>query len=124
MGLTGSIINVPVQVDVVQRLLPQFINNTLTIVVPLKRRLRYKNAYQTGKVPVHVVMKALKELCSRALYKAQNICINDNWNNVLAEENNNSAETFENPIEFDTSDESKNETRVETLVHGIQGQIR
>ena len=90
----------------------------------LKRRLQYKNAYQTGKVPVHVVIKALEELCSRALYKAQNICINDNWNNILAEENRNSVETLENPIEFDTSDESENETRVEALVHGIQGQIR
>jgi hypothetical protein len=62
-------------------------------------------------------MKALKELCSRALYKAQNICINDNWNNVLAEEDANSAETLENASEFDTSDESENETPAETLVH-------
>jgi ribosomal protein L34E len=85
MGLTGSIINVPVQLDVVQKSLPQFISDTMTIVVALKRRLQYKNAYQTGKVCVHVVMKALKELCSRALYKAQNICINENWNNVLGE---------------------------------------
>jgi hypothetical protein len=115
MGLTGSIINVPVQLDVVQKALPQFISNTMTIVVALKRRLRYKNAYQTGKVCVHVVMKALKELCSRALYKAQNICINGNWNNVLAEEDGNSADTLENPSEFDTSDESENETPAEDI---------
>ena len=107
MGLTGLIINVHVQVDVVQRLLPQFINNTLTIVVPLKRRLRYKNAYQTGKVHVHVVMKALKELCLRALYKAHNICINENWNDVLGEEDDSSAETLETASEFDTSNESE-----------------
>ena len=78
MGLTGSIINVPVQLDVVQKALPQFISDTMTIVVALKIRLRYKNAYQTGKVHVHVVMKALKELCSRSLYKAENTCINEN----------------------------------------------
>jgi hypothetical protein len=84
MGLTGSIINVHVQLDVVQKALPQFISDTMTIVVAMKRCMRYKNSYQTGKVCVHDVMKELKELCSRALYKAHNICINENWNNVLA----------------------------------------
>jgi hypothetical protein len=107
MGLTGSIINVPVQLDVVQKALPQFISETMTIVVALKRRLQYKNAYQTGKVCVHIVMKALKELCSRALYKAHNICINDNWNNVLEQGNDNSAQSFDTTSEFDTSDESE-----------------
>jgi hypothetical protein len=119
MGLTGSIINVLVQLDVVQKALQQFINNTITIVVALKRRLQYKNAYQTGKVCVHDVMKALKELCSRALYKAENICINGSWNSVLAEEHGNSADTFENPSDFDASDKSENETPAETLVHGF-----
>jgi hypothetical protein len=119
MGLTGSIINVPVQLDVVQKSLPQFISDTMTIVVALKRRLQYKNAYQTGKVCVHVVMKALKELCSRALYKAQNICINENWNNVLGEGDDNSAQTLETASEFDTSDESENERPAETLIHGF-----
>jgi hypothetical protein len=68
---------------------------------------------------VHVVMKALKELCFRALYKAENICINGNWNSVLAEEHGNSTDTLENPSDFDTSDESENETPAKTLVHGF-----
>jgi hypothetical protein len=45
MGLTRSIINVHVQLDVVKKALPQFISDTLTIVVALKRFLQYKNAY-------------------------------------------------------------------------------
>jgi hypothetical protein len=61
-----------------------------------------------------LVMKALKELCSRALYKQDNICINANWNNVLTEEYGNSTDTLENP-----SDESDNEIAPETLVHGF-----
>jgi hypothetical protein len=69
MGLIGSIINVPVQLDVVQKALPQFINYTMTIFVALKRCLQYKNVYQTGKVCVHDVMKALKDLCSKVLYR-------------------------------------------------------
>jgi hypothetical protein len=103
----------------VQKALPQFISDTMTIVVALKRRFPYKNAYQESKVSVHAVMKSLKELCSRALYKEQNICINDNWNKLLVEEDANSAETLENASEIDTSDESENETPAETLVHGF-----
>ena len=68
---------------------------------------------------VHAVMKALKELCSRALYKANNTCINENWNNVLGKEDDNSAETLKTSSGFDTSDKSKNETLAETLVHGF-----
>jgi hypothetical protein len=108
-----------VQLDVVQKSLPQFIIDTLTIVVDLKRCLQYKNVYQTGKVGVHDVIKELKELCSMSLYKAQNICINENWNNILGEEDDNSANTLKNASEFDTSDESENETLAETLVHGF-----
>jgi hypothetical protein len=110
---------VPVQLDVVQKALPQFISDTMTTVVALKRRLPYKNVYQAGKVSLHAVMKSLKELCSRALYKEQNICINDNWNNLLVEEDANSVETLKNASEFDTCDESENETPAETLVHGF-----
>ena len=64
-------------------------------------------------------MKTLKELCSRALYKAENICINGNQYSFLTEEHSNSTDTLENPSDFDTSDESENETPTETLVHGF-----
>ena len=39
MGLTGSIINVLVQLDVVQKALSQFISDIVTFDVALKRRL-------------------------------------------------------------------------------------
>jgi hypothetical protein len=119
MGLTGSIINVSIQLDVVQKALPQFMSKTMTIVVALKTSLQYKNAYHTGRVCVHIVMKTLKELCSRTLYKAENICIIENWNHVLEQGNDNSAQTFDTTIEFDTSDESEIERPAETLIHGF-----
>jgi hypothetical protein len=50
MGLTGSIINVHVHMDIVQKSLPQFMDETMTIAIALKRQLQYKNAYQTGRV--------------------------------------------------------------------------
>jgi hypothetical protein len=87
--------------------------------VALKRHFQYKNVYQISKVHVHVAMKSLKDLCSRAMYKAENICINANWNSVLVEEHGNSVETLKNPSDFDTSDESETETPAETLVHGF-----
>jgi hypothetical protein len=96
----------------------------MIISLALKRHFQYKNAYQTSKVHVHVVMKGLNELCSRTLYKAQNICINDNWNTVLEEGNDISAQTFETASEFDTSDESKNERPIETLIHGFTNSQR
>jgi hypothetical protein len=117
MGLIRSIINVLVQLDVVKKELPQFMSKTMTIVTALKICLQYKNAYQIGRVCVHIFMKALKELCSRTLYKKQDIYINDNWNHVLEQGNDNFAQNFDTTSEFDTSDESKNERSVETLIH-------
>jgi hypothetical protein len=45
MGLTRSIINVPVHMDIVQKALPQSMDETMTIAIALKGRLQYKNAY-------------------------------------------------------------------------------
>lgn len=57
--------------------------NTTVVVVALKRRLEYRNAFQTRKLCVHNVMKALKEPCSRHLYRIENIDINRNWDSIL-----------------------------------------
>jgi hypothetical protein len=81
--------------DVVQKALPQSMNETLTIVVSLKQRLQYKNAYQTGRVCVNTVMKALKQLTCRNMYMVENICINEDWNHVLQEGNANSMQNAE-----------------------------
>jgi hypothetical protein len=80
--------------DVVQKALPQSMNETLTIVVALKQCLQYKNAYHIGRVCVNIVMKALKQLTSRNLYMAENICINEDWNHVLQEGNANSTKMY------------------------------
>jgi exonuclease III len=119
MGLTGSIINVPVHMDVVQKALPQFMDETLTIAVALKRRLHYKNAYQTGKVRVNIVMRALKELCSRSLYKDENISINKQWSVVLEQYNHTCIDNENSDYGSDMDIESDNERPTETLVHGF-----
>jgi hypothetical protein len=105
--------------DVVQKALPQFIDDTLTIAVALKRRLHYKNAYQTGKVRVNIVMRALKELCSRSLYKDENISINKQWSVVLEQYNHTCIDNENFDYGSDMDIESDNEKPTETLVHGF-----
>ena len=105
MGLTGTIINVHVHMDSIQRALPQLVNETITIAIALNRQLQYKNAYQTGKVCVKIVMQALKELCWRHLYKTENVHINKGWDNALREKNNSTPQNERH----DTTDDIENE---------------
>jgi len=119
MGLTGSIINVPAQMDIIQNSLPQSVNDTTTIAIALKRRLEYKNAYTIGKVRVRKVMKSLKRLCSRYLYKAQKICINREWNRTLRANNDETMQTYDIESEPDTDIDMDLEQPTETLVHGL-----
>ena len=44
-GLNGTIINVPVNFDKVQHAFPRDVDETNTIVVRLKHKLQYENAY-------------------------------------------------------------------------------
>jgi hypothetical protein len=105
--------------DVVQKALPQFMDETLTIAVALKRRLQYKNAYHTRKVRVNIVMRALQQLCLRSLYKAENISINKKWSVVLEQYNQNCIDNENYDYGSDMDIESDNEKPTETLVHGF-----
>jgi len=62
LGLTGGVINVPTNISRIQSALPQTIKDTDTVAVVLKKSLRFKSAYAFGRVRVHKVMKALKQL--------------------------------------------------------------
>jgi hypothetical protein len=73
VGLTGSIINVPVNVNIIQNSLPQETNSTTTIFFALKRCLEYINTFQIGMVWPNVVMHALSKLTSTPLYIMENI---------------------------------------------------
>ena len=79
LGLTSSILNVLVNIHTVQSVLSLSLSNTSTIVVSLKRRLEYKNAFQKGMVRPNIVMHALLDLTKTTLYKMKNVQINDKW---------------------------------------------
>jgi hypothetical protein len=83
--------------------LPHCVDETTTITVALKIRLAYRNAYQTRKVLAFIVLKALKQLCSRQIYKYENICININWNQILESNNEEMMETTNNESESEAT---------------------
>jgi hypothetical protein len=64
-------------------------------------------------------MRALKELCSRALYKAGNITINKEWTDVLQQDSKKCIENTNFDCESDMEIESDSERPSETLVHGF-----
>ena len=69
---------------------------------------------------VHIVMNALKQLCSMNLYKAENIRINREWDHILQTYNNNNIEIGNNDSDSETNySELEREMTTETLVHGF-----
>ena len=119
IGLTGSIINVPVDMNIVQRALPQSINNTQTLDVSLKRCLKYKNAFQKGMVCPNVIMQALTQLTRTPLYKMHEVHINQDWQEVLQCTEENEDNSPQNTSETESDSEMENENPSETLIHGF-----
>ena len=69
---------------------------------------------------VHTIMRALKELCSRNLYKTENISINSNWNHILELDNKGNKFDDDNiDSKSETNSISESERPTETLVHGF-----
>ena len=64
-------------------------------------------------------MQALKELCSRYLYKTKNVHINKEYNNALGEKNNNTLRNKRYDSTYDTENESEDDRPIETLIHGF-----
>jgi hypothetical protein len=70
-GIQGSIVNVPISVDKMQIILPQPTTCESTIVVCIKRKIKYKSPYFFGYVQCKNVMKTLHDLCDAPLIKKQ-----------------------------------------------------
>ena len=83
VGLIGSIINVPMNMNIIQNALPQATNSTKTTVLACKRHLEYKNAFQIGMVRPNVVMQELSKLTNTPLYIMVNVKIKDDWKESL-----------------------------------------
>lgn len=79
IGLTRKIINVFSNLDRIQTTLPRDIDDNMTVVIMLKRKMEYKNAYLPGNIRPKKAMSTLHDLCNTSLYKGEQIVINDEW---------------------------------------------
>lgn len=122
VGLTGSIINVPVDTNVIQRALPLPTTSTTTIAVSLKRRLEYKNAFQKGMVRPNIIMQALQELIKKILYKMEHVKLNRDWKQALQTDNKIVEKNNLNNTETECESDTENDPS-ETLVHGFTESI-
>jgi hypothetical protein len=88
-GIQGSIVNVLISVDKMQIILPRPTTCESTIVVCIKRKIKYKSLYLSSYVRPRIVMKALHDLCDTPLYKEAKVLVRKDWvtlfesNNVL-----------------------------------------
>ena len=98
--------------------MPRTLNESDTIAVAIKKSLKFKNAYAIGRIRGHIVIKALKQLCKRTLYKLENVMILEKWK----EEFNKYNKTYD--TESDIEDEKCSELISEepitkTMIHGF-----
>ena len=119
LGLTGTIINVPADLDRVQTALPRSLDDTMMIAIMLKQKLEYKNAFLFGNVRPSIVMAALNDLCKTKLYIDEGIVINTSWEemfNKIAHQESNTETTIHSIDEIEN--EIELEPISETLIHG------
>jgi len=118
LGLTGGVINVPTNISRIQSALPRTIKDTDTVAVVLKKSLRFKSAYAFGRVRVHKVMEALKQLCKRMLYKLETATINDNWKDAFLQ-NQEAYQSSSEAKDSEHDNQDNDEPMKKTLVHGF-----
>ena len=85
LGLTRGVINVPTCINRIQSALPRNVRETDRVAVAIKRRLNFKNDYAIGRIRIHIVMKALKQLFQTMLYKLEDVKIDNEWEKVFIE---------------------------------------
>jgi len=119
IGLTGTIINVPSDLDKVQTALPRSLLDPMTIAIMIKRKMEYTNAYLSGNVRPRCVMIALNDLCNTPLYKSEGICINSEWEKTFDEDKQKCNNVSHGKDPADAIDEDDDVEPVsETLIHG------
>ena len=102
----------------IQCALPRDIKESDTVAVEIKKRLCYKNAYAFGRIRVHMVIKALKQLCKTMLYKMEKVKINKNWKQMFNEAKDAFASDSDEEVD-NNIDENTIELVTKTLVHGF-----
>ena len=102
--------------------MPRKINESDTISIEIKRSLKFKNVCVVGWIRPHLVIKALKQLCKRTLYKLEKVTIFDKWNEEFLQNiKSYETETYIEDEEGQEFHEQLNEEpNTKIVVHGFR----
>ena len=91
----------------------------MTVVVVLKRKLEYKNAFMFGNICPNAMMIALKYLCKTKVYKDEGIVVNQDWEKIFNKTIQQEVNTL-SPLQKIEAHENEDDIEMisETLIHG------
>ena len=77
--MTGSIINVPNNLEASTSIVPRQLSDTKTLRVMFMRQMKAKHAYIKETVRAKVVYEAAKLLAQTELYRGENVVLSSDW---------------------------------------------
>jgi len=80
--MTGSIINVPDNLEESTSIDPRPITDTKTVRVMLMRQMKAKHAYMKETIRPKLVYEAAKLLAQTELYRGENVILSNEWANA------------------------------------------
>ena len=114
LKIHGNIVNVPADVTHTVSILPRLQNQTATIKVNLKRKLKYKSSALSLNVRPYKVFEAANWLISHSnLYKDEGIVLNNDWINQHSQDAND-VNNDNSYLQQDTIDETSDN---EEIIH-------
>ena len=81
-GLKGNIVNVPIDVNETEKILPRQISSCSVLHLALMRKLEYKHPYIFETVRPDKVYSACKYLITTPVYKEEGITLSEEWENI------------------------------------------
>ena len=79
LGLKGSVVNIPIEINDILQVLPRKFDNMATIQVKLKRHMLHSSDYMFETIRPAVVCEALKHLQNTPLYLKYQIKIDNHF---------------------------------------------
>jgi len=96
LSIHRNVINVPADVNSTVNVLPRPVNESQTIPIKLKRRLRYKHYYQFQSIRPSKVLEAAKYLVQTSkLFQNEGVQVANSWLNTLNENDGEMSHFFE-----------------------------
>lgn len=85
-GISGGVVNVPNDFDIVAKVLPRTFEESSTVQVNLSRKLAFKTPYLYQTIRPYRVFEAAKYLTGTELYMKENVILSDEWSNSTVNE--------------------------------------